>query len=189
VTSTHALVIGGSGMLAGVVHELAARGWDVTLVARGRERLERVAERAPDPSRVHPVALDYRDGDALLAAVRGAQEARGHVGAVVAWIHGTAPGAHELVAREVGRHPPRCRYLELLGSASRDPAAIAPERLAEFAALPCLDPCRVLLGFRLDGGSARWLTDSEICHGTIAALDSGQSLHVVGTLEPWSARP
>lgn len=177
----HALAIGASGMLAGAVREIAGRGYVVTLVARDTDRIARVAAGA-GPGAVHPVSVDYRHGDVLLDRLRGAARERGAFRLAVAWIHATAPDAHDLVAGEIGSSPPTCRYLEVVGSAGGDLRNLARERAARLAALPHLDHTRVVLGYGGDG--ERWLTDREISRGVIDALDAGGAEHVVGTLDP-----
>ena len=80
--------------------------------------------------------------------------------------------------------------MQVLGSAHADPAH--PERVAEMAeaaeGLP-IDYQAVVLGFVIEGGKSRWLTNAEISAGVLAALESGAPFRIVGTVEPWSAKP
>ena len=71
--SGHALVVGGSGMLAGLCHLLAVDGWQVTIVGRDEAKLARAV--AGDP-RLHAVSVDYEDLDAFSAALEAAAAAR-----------------------------------------------------------------------------------------------------------------
>jgi hypothetical protein len=52
-----------------------------------------------------------------------------------------------------------------------------------------IDYQAVVLGFMLEGAKSRWLTNAEICDGVLAALQSERALSIVGTVEPWSAKP
>ncbi len=79
------------------------------------------------------------------------------------------------------------RIVHVLGSASRDPATLgseAPRRQHRVRYQ------RVLLGFVVEQGRSRWLTDAEICAGALAAVDDpAADPYVVGQVEPWSAHP
>lgn len=178
----HALAIGASGMLADAVRGLAWRGWEVTLVARRLDRLERVAAGAPSGT-VRPRTIDYRDTTGLRRLVADAAAERGPIRLVLAWIHDTAPEAHDSIAEQVGATPPRCHYVEVLGSATVDPSTLGRERARRLGAQPFLEHRRVLLGYG-DGGR-RWLTNQEISTGVLDAVDTDVQDHVIGTLEPF----
>ena len=177
----HDLVIGGSGMLAGLVAALAREGRLVTVVARGRARLQRLA--AQDPH-IHPLVLDYYDDAAFDAGLAAAAARHGPFRRCVAWMHDDSKTRALRIARQVGDV-----YCEVLGSASADPAR--PDALAEWQALfPATPRLRLaVLGFMLEGGSARWLTNDEISTGVGRALESEDPVSIVGTVTPWSARP
>jgi NAD(P)-dependent dehydrogenase (short-subunit alcohol dehydrogenase family) len=178
----HDLVIGGSGMLAGLVRDLAARGRQVTVIARGRERLQRLAA-APN---IHPLALDYRDADTLEAGLARCVARSGPIARCVAWMHDDDLDRVLHIAGRVGD-----RYCQVLGSASADP--FRPDSLArwEDAFAPLGKPVLRLavLGFVLERDAARWLSDAEISAGVGRALESDQTITVVGTVTPWSRRP
>jgi NAD(P)-dependent dehydrogenase (short-subunit alcohol dehydrogenase family) len=175
----HDLVIGGSGMLGGLVEALASNGRRVSVVARGQERLRRLAERHPN---IHPLPLDYYDDAVLNAGLA----TLGPIARCVAWMHDDSKVRALGIARQVSD-----TYCEVLGSASADPAQ--PERLAEWHALfkaPGLPKLRLaVLGFAIESGRSRWLTDAEISIGVGRALESDQPVTIVGTVTPWSARP
>src|SRR5689334_21485059 len=109
----HDLVIGGSGMLAGLVAALAREGRTVTVVARGRTRLQRLA--AQDP-KIHPLVLDYFDDAAFDAGLAAAAERHGPLSRCVAWMHDDSKTRALRIARQVADV-----YCEVLGSASADP--------------------------------------------------------------------
>jgi NAD(P)-dependent dehydrogenase (short-subunit alcohol dehydrogenase family) len=177
------LVIGGSGMLAGLVERLAREGRAVSVIARGPERLRRLAARHPN---IRPLPLDYTDGAALEAGLAQATRDHGPFRRCVAWMHDDSQERALRIARHV-----RDIYCEVLGSASADPAK--PEHLAEWQALfRPLDAPKLrlaVLGFVVDGGHSRWLTDAEISAGVGRALESADTMTIVGTVTPWSARP
>ncbi len=173
----HALVVGGSGMLAGLSRALCESGSRVSVLARNEKRIRAIAPAA------EALACDYNNSVALSEVLAGIEPPD----LVVAWIHGRAPHTRRALAactRDDGR------FLQVLGSAHGDPAH--PERLAEMAhaaaGLP-LDYQAVVLGFVVEGVTSRWLRHDEISAGVLAAVQSGAPLTVVGTVEPWSAKP
>ena len=182
--SGHDLVVGGSGMLSGLVTMLAGRGRRVSVIARDPRRLARLAETADG---ITPLALDYRDADALEAALLRARRDNGAIERAVCWFHTAAPKIPLAVARHVEQV-----YCHVLGSAVADPSTpTALDRWrASFAIFPRLDYRIVVLGFIVaPGGRSRWLTDEEICAGAADALAKVRPLTTVGTVTPWSARP
>jgi NADPH:quinone reductase-like Zn-dependent oxidoreductase len=171
------LVVGGSGMLAGLARTLCDHAAKVSVLARNEKRIRAISQA------IEPIACDYNDGVAL-------SEALSQIDApdlVVAWIHGRAPHARRALAEFVVAEG---RFVQVLGSAHAEPGH--PERLAEMAksveGLP-IDHQAVVLGFVVENGKSRWLSNVEICDGVFAALASEQALSIVGTVEPWSAKP
>lgn len=177
----HALVVGGSGMLAGFVRALADRCGSVSVLARNE-----AAIRAFAPS-VHPLVCDYHDEAAVEAALAMDRAAHGAPDLVTVWVHGKAPALRHRFAEAVA---PGGRFVQVLGSAHGDPAR--PDRLEAMKAaavdLPIVYQA-VVLGFAIEGGRSRWLSQDEISQGVLSAVESGQALRSVGTLEPWPARP
>jgi len=88
VDSGHALVVGGSGMLAGLCRLLAGDGWVVTVVGRDEAKLVRAT--AGD-ERLHGLSVDYEDLEAFSAALDAAAAARGPITLAVCWIRSWAP--------------------------------------------------------------------------------------------------
>jgi NADP-dependent 3-hydroxy acid dehydrogenase YdfG len=79
------LITGGSsGIGAAIARRLLARGDCVAVTARGSERLERVAEDAPDPDKVLMVTGDASDADTVEHAVRSTIERFGRLDVAVA---------------------------------------------------------------------------------------------------------
>lgn len=171
------LIVGGSGMLAGLARKFVGLSEQVGVLARNEKRIRAIADY------IVPVICDYNDGAAL-------SEALSLIAApdlVVAWIHGRAPSARRTLAECVAADG---RFVQILGSAHGDPAH--PERFKEMEkaveGLP-IDYQAVVLGFVRQAGASRWLTNDEISSGVFAAIETEQPLSIVGTVEPWSARP
>ncbi|EYB66832.1 hypothetical protein DEIPH_ctg066orf0014 [Deinococcus phoenicis] len=133
-----------------------------------------VLARRPMPfqhPRLHPLGADDTDANALQP---GAFD-RG-----VVWIHGTALEAPSQQVRGPCWH--------VLESAATNPARPGSQRRERFAALGN-DDREVILGFVVEGNGSRWLTDEEISAGVLHALHHDLKRHVIGGVEPWSARP
>jgi hypothetical protein len=191
-------------MLAGVVLLLVDEGYRVSAVARRSGPLEALVRRAEGlDGEVRPLALDYRDGESLQAAL---EEATGEWGAIrlaVCWIHSVAPEALWIVAgalasgsgsasddRAAGGLPGSApRLLHLLGSAQEDPVRSRPDVDERKERFPGVAWERILLGYRIEDGRSRWLTHDEIVEGVRRAIGEPQERTVIGTVEPWSERP
>jgi hypothetical protein len=170
-------------MLSGLVEALARGGRFVTVVARGQGRLQRLAARNAN---IHPLPVDYTGDAALDAGLAASVRIHGPIRRCVAWMHDDSKARALRIARQVSDV-----YCEVLGSAAADPAK--PECLAQWQELfrPLSAPALRLavLGFVIEGGNARWLTDMEISAGVLRALESEDPVAVVGTVTPWSSRP
>lgn len=189
----HALVVGGTGMLRGVVLHLAAAGWVVSVIARDASALAELAEAAA-PGRVEPLPLDYSDDTALGAGVAGAIERCGPLTLVVAWVRPNAPRALGIIARladgAAGEAAgERCRFFRILGSAAADPSHERRGRGAAFRALEGLAYREIVLGFRIEGDASRWNTKDEIAEGVIRAIEEDLPESVIGTVRPWEMNP
>ena len=182
---SHALIVGGTGMLSGATLALAREFDVVSVVARGHRRLDELALLASGGGGdLNALRLDYSDADRLGDALAGAQDSHGPFDLALGWIHGTVPEAPRQVIRalRVG-----ATFWHVLGSAAADPTAVADDRR--------LHPPegvryhQVILGFVVEGGRSRWLTNDEISAGVLDALRGAARCHVVGTVRSWSARP
>lgn len=173
--AAHTLVVGGTGMLAGVALELAARGPSrVSVVARTPERLAALVRRAARlPGRIEAVTADWHDARALEAGIRHAIAVGGPIVRVVAWIHSSAPHAPGIVADLVSRPSDPCPFLLVMGSEGDARGEVKRRWTGELSRLPGIAFARVFLGCVSEGDGWRWLTDGEIAHGVLRAMDLG----------------
>jgi hypothetical protein len=171
----HALVVGGTGMLAGLCDALAADGLQVTVVGRDPARLRRVAARS---RRIHPLSADYERIPAFAAALAVAACARGPIELAVCWIRSWAPQSLLAVASAVA---PGGRLFHVLGSGHSDASAPA---IAELERRGDLRYRRIQLGAVVEDGGRRWLTDEEISGGVHAAILADRPNYLVGTAAP-----
>lgn len=171
--SPHILVVGGTGMLAGLCKALAGDGGRLSLLSRHAS-----AQGGFD--------ADYHDLDGFRQALEAAEARSGPVDLAVVWFHNARlPSARLLAERTNGR------FFQVLGSRVADPEH--PERLGKAAAvaegLPACALRQVVLGFKLEAGVARWLNNDEISDGVLAAIRGDFVFSVIGQTEPWTARP
>jgi uncharacterized protein YbjT (DUF2867 family) len=167
----HALVVGGSGMLAGLCRALASEGWQVTVVGRNEEKLARATG---GDSRLHALSVDYEDVDAFTAALDVAASARGPVTLAVCWIRSWAP--HSLLAA-ADAVVADGRLFHVLGSQGSDDSAPAIEALE---AREELRYRQVQLGVVDESTGHRWLTNEEISAGLRDAIRGDRPYYLVG---------
>jgi molybdopterin-guanine dinucleotide biosynthesis protein A len=149
-----ALVVGGTGMLAPATRALAARGHDVTCIARRNADLGHGVTVEP---------ADYRDTTALQAVLARATQARGPIELAVCWIHTDAPEAPRIVVEALA---PGARLVQVFGT-----------RVWPLEAVPLHVAYRQVL---LGSTEGRWLTHDEISTGVLEAIDADRPVHVVG---------
>ncbi len=151
----HALVVGGTGMLALATRALAERGHPVTSIARRPAALGQGVVSVP---------LDYRDSEALARALSDAIRIRGPAELAVCWIHTDAPEAPGAIAEALA---PGARFVQVFGT-----------RVWPLEGVPVHVAHRQVLLGSVDG---RWLTHEEISAGVLAAVDADLPAWVVGS--------
>jgi hypothetical protein len=182
-------------MLRWACTTLASRGAEVTVVARDPRRLHALAtEAAGMPGRIAPVSCDYGDPQRLRSALEAAVRERGRPDPTIAWmrddalegLHAAARVLHEARVEEPKAGP--CRLVHVLPSAARSPVVRKRYR-DEFGRYGAIRYRQVVLGYVIDEGISRWLTDTEISDGVLRSLELPASEFVVGRVHPWSRSP
>ena len=153
----HAVVVGGTGMLAAATRALAARGHQVTSIARHSAELG---------AGVTSVELDYRNSSTLVEAFVSAAASHGPIELALCWIHTDAPEAPRIVA---GALAPGARFVQVFGT-----------RVWPLEAVPLHVAYRQVLLGSIGG---RWLTHQEISTGVLEAVDADRPGSVVGQRE------
>lgn len=177
-------------MLRGVSLHLASQVYTVSVIARRRQRLYNLAQEAHLlAGHINPIQVDYQNGALLRVKIEEAVNTFGPVILAVCWIHSIAPQAPYIVAESIGRGPAVGRYFDVRGSAAADPSHPEPQREVGFQQFTYILYRRIILGFVLRNGGSRWLTNDEISTGVLQAIERDAALYVVGTVQPWSARP
>jgi hypothetical protein len=172
-----ALVLGGTGMLAGVAAALLDDGWYVVLPSR-RRPANPVTNGNSHGARW--VAADWTLPAALADTARDALG--GPADLLVAWVHREVrAGVLRAVAPLLAADAP---VVEVHGSASANPVGGCPEPI-----LNTHPTQQVVLGYVRHAGRTRWLTHDEISAGVLDAVRralAGKPSHVhqVGEFRP-----
>jgi hypothetical protein len=177
MAARRALILGGTGMLAGVAAALLDDGWYVVLPSRRRPTTPTTNGNGRGARWVKadwtlPAALTDAVGEAL----------GGPADLLVAWVHrevraGVLRAVSPLLAA-------RAPVVEVHGSASANPVGGCPAPiLAEHPTQ------QVVLGYVRHAGRTRWLTHQEISAGVLDAVRralAGKASHVhqVGEFRP-----
>ncbi|MEK4356481.1 short-chain dehydrogenase [Paenibacillus sp. FSL M7-1455] len=178
----HALVVGGSGMLAGASLWLADQGYTVSVIGRSRSKMEKLTEASPN---IIPLLMDYNDEESLTGGIRSSIAAHGAYNIVVAWIRGNYPKIIHAISNEIKSASDREWSLyHVTGSRSN-----LDEIAKEIGDIPKRTVHQVKLGFVIEDEASRWLTHEEISNGVINCIKSGAKRTVIGTLTPWEKRP
>lgn len=184
----HTLIIGGTGMLAEVGLSLAARSEMITLIARTEKSLSLLRQRMPaSVKRLHLLSLNWAQRVVFLNSIRTHVSEVGFPSLVIAWVHDDTLGP-ELAAAVSDPDVP-CRFFHIRGSQAADPTTRADSVLTDNEIPASVRYHQVILGFNVSEARSRWLSDAEICTGLLSALRSDDRIFVVGSIEPWSARP
>ncbi|WP_053220251.1 Rossmann-fold NAD(P)-binding domain-containing protein [Virgibacillus senegalensis] len=176
----HALVIGGTGMLAQVSSWLASNFDTVSVIGRSEKKLDRLKKKAQDMNRINKLVVDYYELATLETKLKKAIEEHGPITLVVCW----SPyyPAVEMVSRLISEKMDSWQLYHVKGS----------RRYFEDEAIRLPPACRyrqIYLGFVLTKDKARWLTHDEITDGVRKSIEKEEDTVVVGTIHPYDKRP
>ncbi|WP_176224011.1 short-chain dehydrogenase [Thalassobacillus devorans] len=180
----HALVIGGTGMLAETTLWLADQGYHVSVVVRNKQKMDKLIERSTRSDKLIPVLVDYKNTEGLIHRLREDFERHGTPQLVVAWIHSDAGKAREVILHEVAKATVPFNLYIILGSSHNRDVFRQEINVPDHGTLHI-----VQLGYVVEGNRSKWLVHDEIAHGVIDAIRNEKMEHVVGVLEPWEHRP
>lgn len=180
---SHVLIVGGTGMLFEASLSLARNCRVLTSIARTERSLRRLDAAIGKAGCVHHMcAIDWSRPDAFVQRVTEHLREEGDADLVLAWLHDDHLGPR--LATTLAPACGTCAFFQVRGSAAANPANWLEANLPT-----SIDYHQIVLGFRIDGGSSRWLRDDEISAGVLAAIEHPRDVAVVGTVEPWSRHP
>jgi uncharacterized protein YbjT (DUF2867 family) len=167
----HALVVGGSGMLARLCRRLAREGWLVSVVGRDPNKLARLAAGC---ELIRPISVDYEDLELFSAHLADAQRRLGSISLAVLWVRSWAPGSLLAAGAAVAAGG---RVVRVVGSSASRASDEAAETLRRRLGGAYQE---VRLGAVGTVAGQRWLTDAEISEGVHSAIQSGAAETLVG---------
>ncbi len=172
-----AVVIGGTGMLAGLLDRLLD-SHNVIALARGLTH--------PWPTEpITTVRCDYQNNADVNDAVDRLIADPRPIDLIVSWIHSPTEDVERRLIQPLLARYLKCRWVAIRSSAASRPVhAAMPEWLPDTSTF-----VTVRLGFVIEGDRSRWLSDHEIVAGVAEAILTGNDSVTVGTLDPWSRRP
>lgn len=180
----HVLIVGGTGLLKRVSLFLAQHSNTVSVIARHRESLDQLASEAGELSdRINPIELDYQNIKQLQKQLKASVRKHGPIMLAVTWVHEDAPETRDTIAGFLNRTSPVCRYFHVQGSTT-DPQPIADAYKNMLARYQKVLYRRIILGFEVEKGFTRWLTEEEVGNGVIEAIRSDSREAVIGFPDP-----
>ncbi|WEG14772.1 short-chain dehydrogenase [Pullulanibacillus sp. KACC 23026] len=178
----HALVIGGTGMLADVSLWLVDQGYHVSVIGRSLNKMEKLLQR--ESEHLSPLLVDYRDSKELHQKINETIQENGPINLVVAWIHSNAPNALSIISEELSLIGIEWKLFHIVGSKAALEQIKQPTKIYKNGHY-----YQVQLGFVLEGNHSRWLTNEEIASGVKDAIKEEKPVYTVGVLEPHERRP
>ncbi|SES38780.1 hypothetical protein [Psychrobacillus sp. OK032] len=170
----HIFIIGGTGMLAEVTRWYAEQNHIVTVIARNKEKMNRMKDSCSEPENIKAIYLDYRDSAELYKSLWKNIQVYGPLTEAVVWLH--SDGLHTLPT-----------VFEIMEEKSNVWQIIGSKANAEDLRKQCqpqkdLEYNFIQLGFLKEYDRQRWLTNFEISDGVIHAINSGQPYSLIGEI-------
>lgn len=162
-----ALVIGGSGMLAGTVLKLAESYDVVGVVGRDKAKLDKLKELS---THIVPITTDYSDTTQYIAALNNFVKENGNPELVISWVHDHTPKATLIAAKYCTGD-----FYDVTGQAGAQADHISREHETK---LSHVRYHRVILAHK----GSRWLSNDEISEGVLAAIKDDSKQYIVGEL-------
>lgn len=176
----HALVIGGTGMLAKATLWLSRNGYHVAVIGRSEQKMQPLLDQ--NPGQLTPVFVDYTNTKEFAAELVRLQHQYGPFQLIVAWIHASGDEVIPCLTGLIPASTP-CKLVHIIGSSSN------LNHVSNHDIPSHISYHQVQLGFKTEKGMSRWLTHEEISTGVINALQGNKSYQVIGTISPWEERP
>lgn len=186
---SHALVVGGTGMLKDVSLYFASHGMKVSVIARDQRKFEELILAKDDSGFINPVRVDYSDYGQLQRKLQNAISIYGPIENAVCWIHSDAPEAPQIIAEILNESNIPVRYFHVLGCEHADPAIVTEDYVQTLNRFKNILYKQIILGFTIEDDNSRWLTNTEIGNGVIDAIKKDADLFVIGKTEPVDKRP
>ncbi len=174
-------------MLQQTTFDLAQQTSNLTAIARTQSSLTRLAGWFdPHGPNYFPQAINYNDDSAFMTAVEQAWQ-RDRFDLVLAWFHDSGEHSLKQLLTFLANQNHPTQFFHVMGSAAADPSQNAAQ--FEPNTNGVFSYHQVILGFKIENGRSRWLYNHEISAGVTEAIQQQSPRFIVGTVEPWTARP
>lgn len=182
------LVIGATGMLMQASKSLANRSEKFTFTARTKRSIERMYLHL-SILRKHSfgLQLDWNNETLFLASLDQYFKVHGNPSLVVAWLHNDETGSE--LAKLLCKYNKPVDFYHIRGSMAGHPDSNFESHHSDFNSAGYVNYHQIILGFQIEGGQSRWLSNSEISTGVLNAVEQKEAYSVVGTVEPWNKKP
>ena len=172
-----ALIIGGTGMLRQCTEAIAAKAATSVLVARSTDKLNEIAA---VHSNVRPFSANYTDEDFVSRLLHFLTKYNIKPNLCVLWMHKSGlDNKQRLLVELAAMGSEDVEVYEVCSSAASQPGQKSPT----FSATS-INHHVIILGFKIENGTSRWLTDEEISGGVLEAIDKQTNIAIVGQIEP-----
>ena len=185
----HILITGGTGMLSGAVTKFLSEYKSVSVIARHESGFQYILSETNFPERLNPILLDYSCTDIVSEKIISSIQNFGYIEKAVSWIHSHAERAHEVICNLLSSQNISSDYFQILGSAYSNPERSISDSEKIFTPYENISYKKILLGFKIENGISRWLTEEEISDGVYKAVNSGEYEFKIGLTKPWEKRP
>ncbi|AMQ05578.1 hypothetical protein [Sporosarcina psychrophila] len=176
-SNNHALIIGGTGMLAEVCLHLAREGYSVSVIGRTLSKFKRLQVES-SPNSIFPLIADYNTDD-VYDEIKKAILERGSFDLIISWTSN-----YSVLERICEMNPGDTPFSLIHVKGSRRYFEDEPIRIPS----KC-NYRRVYLGFVMEDSGSRWLTHAEIANGVIKQIGADEEMGIIGQIHPYEARP
>ncbi|MGG0288798.1 short-chain dehydrogenase [Peribacillus butanolivorans] len=182
----HVLFVGGTGMLADVSKWHAQRQHKVSIIGRDKMKMQKIETESSHKNNLYPLYVDYRNLSLLEEQILSAIAVNGPIQQVVAWVRSDALESLQVIIKIVSSKAiQQWDLFHVLSSKTN----VNEIKMQIDLPLNC-EYKQIQLGFKIENNQSRWLTNHEISHGVIDAIESNNlSLHIVGQVTPKERRP
>lgn len=172
----HALVVGGSGMLAKTSLWLADNGYTVSVIGRNSSKLSKLIEMSKN---IIPISVDYYNESLFRSEIHNSITTRGSYDVVVAWIHSIEKRIIDIISSEIRKTTDKeWSLFHVLGSSEN-----LEEILREIDPIENYEYHQVQLGFIFENNKSRWLTHDEISNGVINCISSNSKKYEASRIQ------
>ena len=177
------LVIGGTGMLGGTVKYLVDCGNQVTVLSKSSVKYNRMMKQCGLSERdVSFISADYFETGALIQVVNEHIKRNGFFDKAVIWMRSSAGESSDALLDLLDLQEGHVKVYKVNGSA-------ASRNKLSFHTHRSINMHHIILGFKIENGESRWLTNEEISAGVIHSLETSVPVYTAGVTEPWKQRP